>query len=496
MSDTAFVHDGVIFDVLEVLASCRLSGALSRKMLSSPRWEDVILRDFKLGIPGKADVAPTYYSATHPARIVALADRISAMLYPTGLIVCRGHKCSELQVRDGARQAAQVAQQACSIIASHSDPSIDNMVISTSLPAVRAAMDADFLWMERTAARCAKHHKAHHGVSAAVQQHSLKQQEVVYEPELLHGLVCRVPYCKTLLAGSSTANAGSKEQPAATDASGAGAGGHMDAGTGAGASHAQRSHQKSHLAVTAIVTVFPDGRVGIHGCASRAAAILAYEWVKAKLIDRNDAKAAALIAEGLSAIGPVGGTGSSAPAGGPAAMIVPGPAAAAAAASSAATLPVPIPALPSVGAIGAAVLPGMGLASIPSLPPMGGLNQIQIPGFPGSLPMQLPMQLPVGMQQHMQQQMFPGQLPQNFQHPTMTAMQQQQQMAMMMMPGQAGPSAAIPPPAVVPPAAVQAGAGKVTQPAGSDLSDSDDSDDDDDEGDGGAAKRARTSDGT
>jgi TATA-box binding protein (TBP) (component of TFIID and TFIIIB) len=283
--DTTFAHASASFSVVSVLASTRLSAPVPAKTLRERglRFDETLAREHRVGIPGRPNVSLTHYGPSHPARVLALGKRRCAFVYPTGLVVVQGRRCGEACARQGVRAACEVVQRVVGAVLTHPEPAVDSLVVvaAAALPAVPRALDADLLWFERTAA--------------------LHPDVVLYEPELLHALVVRVPPSHHLLPPGSSV--GAHAHAAAAGAAAAGdAGGHGGSAPSSSSSSSSAAAPR-HSNPPAVVVLLPDGRVVLHGVASRVGAVLAYEWVRAKIVDRDNERAAQILSKGWAAVG-------------------------------------------------------------------------------------------------------------------------------------------------------------------------------------------------
>ena len=119
-SSTTFVADGCSCECIQVVCSLRFSPPLLKQGLGSRGWAEKLL--LMRGVPPQFSLQSSTGAATschstsydptaHPARSLLMGPKLTALVYPTGVVVTTGTDRSELAVAKAAREAVEVAMQ-------------------------------------------------------------------------------------------------------------------------------------------------------------------------------------------------------------------------------------------------------------------------------------------------------------------------------------------------------------------------------------------------
>lgn len=144
------------FRVQHCSVSVQLATAPGTKLLGDPKWGMLLMQKYFVHCKGEgnSNIQPTvYFPNVHPARHVCFGQRVTCLIFPTGKIVAHG-SCSEDIVRRHAAQAAELTSVCLNKMLPIPEPKLENLVVRCPrMTEVHASVDADMLWMDKTAAR-------------------------------------------------------------------------------------------------------------------------------------------------------------------------------------------------------------------------------------------------------------------------------------------------------------------------------------------------------
>ena len=264
LTENSFLYNTITFFNLEIYASIKLGIPIPKKLLEKrAKFEDIITREYRIGMATRATAEVTHYGISHPARTIALAKKQSALVYPTGLIVVRGRRgVTETMIKESCSLAAQIVLRATNLVTTISEPVLEGIVISAFIPLIKQNMDNDILYFERLSSKYSDY--------------------IIYEPELLHALIIRVPISKHIPTGMGSNTSITPLTTTNTSST------LLSPNPSSSSSSSLTNNSNNTLTnKNAIITILPDGRICIHNILNRLAGIIAYEWLISRIFYDN-----------------------------------------------------------------------------------------------------------------------------------------------------------------------------------------------------------------